>query len=106
MVIHAKEEVDHPLPLFRYLSHLQKHNRLLISSGILVQHRRNHLQESIRQGAAMLGTNFNTSHTVDAHIAQGLAGIIQRNGPQGALLGADAALDAVFTCRRVECGGF
>ena len=84
---------------------LQKHNRHLIPS-ILIQHLGDHVQESIRQGAALLGADLNATHTVDAQIVTGLAGVIQRNGNHRTPLGANTALDAVFVCRRVEGGGF
>ena len=84
---------------------LQKHNRLLISSSILIQHLGNHIQECIRQSTALLGADLNTTHAVDAQIVIGLAGVIQRNGTHRTLPGAGTALDAAFVCPRVECRG-
>jgi hypothetical protein len=85
---------------------LQKHNWILISCGILIQHLGDHCLERIRQGAAVLGTDFHTAHAVDAHIVTGLAGVIQRNGTHRTTLSTDTALDTVFACRGMECSGF
>ena len=72
----------------------------------MIQHLGDHVPESIRQGAAAYGTNFNAAHAVDAQIVIGLAGVIQRNGANGTLLSTCTALNTAFVCRRVESGGF
>lgn len=94
-----------PLPPFLYSTYLQKHNRLLISSRIFVQHLRDHRTERIRQGSAVHGATCNTAHAVDASLVVGVAGVIQRDGTRGAPFSAGAAFGAGFVGRRVEGGG-
>ena len=81
---------------------LQKNHRLLVSGGLFIEHLGGTGYEGSRQGAATHGADLNAAHTVDAHIAQGLTGMIQRNGTNRTLRGADTALDAVFFRRVME----
>ena len=84
---------------------LQKNNRFLIACSILIQHLGDHGQKSIRQGTALLGTDLNTAHAVDAQVIVGLTGIFQGNSTQRTLLGTGTALDAAFACCRMESRG-
>ena len=94
-----------PLPPFLYSTYLQKHNRLLISSRIFVQHLRDHRTERIRQCSAVHGATCNTAHAVDTSLVVGVAGVVQGDGTRGAAFSAGAAFGAGFVCRRVEGGG-
>ena len=89
-----------------FIVELQEYGGVLISGGIFIEHLGDHIQEGIRHGAAAHRADLNTSHAVNAQIVESLTGIIQRNGTHGTLPGAGTALDAVFICCRMECGGF
>ena len=90
----------HPLPPFCYSTHLQKHNRLLISSRIFIEHLHDHRTERIRQGSAVHGATCNTAHAVDASLVVGVAGVVQGDGARGAVLSAGAAFGAGVVGRR------
>ena len=92
------------LPKCELLS--QENNRLFISGGLFIEHLGGNGYEGSRQGAATHGADMNAAHTVDADIVQRLIGVLHGNGTNRALLGADAALDAVFVYCGMESRGF
>lgn len=59
---------------------LQKSNRLLVPSSFIIQHLGGTCDERRRQRTALLGTDLNTAHAVDAEVRIGLARFVHGYG--------------------------